>query len=87
MHMQNSQPFVNLIVGIILDVVQSISSIESGWILAVNFRGWKQQFLAISGQFRALIKGIPPYILVYFLPRFPVNEVAVDLWSNTIAME
>ncbi len=20
-------------------------------------------------------------------PKFPVNEVAVDLWSNTIAME
>ncbi len=38
--------------------------------MAVNFRGWKQHFLAISGQFRVLIKGILPYILVYFLPRF-----------------
>ncbi len=34
---------------------------HTGCILAV---------LAIFGQFWVLIKGIPPYILVYFLPRF-----------------
>ncbi len=27
------------------------------------------------------------YVFLSVLYRFPVNEVAVDLWSNTIAME
>ena len=34
----------------------------TGWILAVNFWGWKRLFLTILGQFWVLIKGIPPYI-------------------------
>ncbi len=39
-----------------------------GWILAVNFRGWKRLFLTIFGQFWVLIKGIPPIYWSTFSP-------------------
>ena len=51
----------------------------SGWILAVNFRGWKQQF--ISGQFRVLIKGIPPTYWPTFSPDLYWSQGGQNPWK------